>query len=342
MPFQNEEKQRVAYLCALTLLFSYAEMLLPRVVPFFRLGLANTVILLALNMRVAPFLLLTVIKAVAASLMAGTLFSPFLLISLAQSSASGIVMYALFYANRQCKGKLLSVYGISAAGSALSAIVQIALSSLYLGSGTQALLGPMLLFNTTSGILTAFLSTSLCIPQKTPLLLQESEKPAADGKDWEAAPRTRASRPHKTIVAALAVLLFAAAVFFIKPIPALCAALFLSLLAQKIIGRRIMFLPHLSLWLFVIISSLLVPGGKVLFSVWNFSITQDALLAGIQKALRLSCVSALSQCAAGLKPSEQSLVGSALGYYRGLSRVFCATSGTVLKKTRAALSATEL
>ena len=66
MQFHN--KKRIAYLSALTLLFSYAELLLPRIIPFFRLGLGNVAILMAFEMPFPAFLLLSVIKAVAASL----------------------------------------------------------------------------------------------------------------------------------------------------------------------------------------------------------------------------------------------------------------------------------
>ena len=84
----QNNKERIAYLGALTLLFSYAEMLLPRFVPFFRLGLGNIAILLAFELSFPSFLILTVIKAVTSCLMSGTLLSPFFIISLAQSAAS--------------------------------------------------------------------------------------------------------------------------------------------------------------------------------------------------------------------------------------------------------------
>ena len=89
---RSQTKNQVAYLSALMLLFSYIEMILPRTVPFFRLGLGNIAVLMAFNLPLAPFLLLSLIKATAASLMAGTLFSPFYLVSLAQSFSSAVVM----------------------------------------------------------------------------------------------------------------------------------------------------------------------------------------------------------------------------------------------------------
>ena len=66
---ENKIKQKLAYLTALTLLFSYAEMILPRFLPFFRLGLSNAVILLSLEIEAGPFILLAFLKAIASSLM---------------------------------------------------------------------------------------------------------------------------------------------------------------------------------------------------------------------------------------------------------------------------------
>ena len=110
---RSRNKNLLAYLCALTLLFSYVEMILPRVFPFFRLGLANAVILLALDLRFDSFLILAVLKALAASLMGGTLFSPFFLISLVQSVTSALVMKILY---KLISKKIISIYGISVVG----------------------------------------------------------------------------------------------------------------------------------------------------------------------------------------------------------------------------------
>ena len=110
MEFQNSfRRQKLAYLTALTLLFSYTEMILPRFIPFFRLGLANVVILLCLEIDLSSFILLTLLKAFAASLMGGTLFSPFFIISLLQSLASSLVMRLLF---NTASGFLTAVFAL--------------------------------------------------------------------------------------------------------------------------------------------------------------------------------------------------------------------------------------
>ena len=330
---QSQNKKLLAYLCALTLLFSYVEMILPRVVPFFRLGLANTVILLALDLDFSSFIILAILKATAASLMGGTLFSPFFLISLVQSIVSALVMKFLY---KLISKKALSLYGISVAGSAVSAVIQIVLAGLYTGEGTFALLGPMLIFNTASGIVTAFFSEkfgmkeSICYlknnPESVSGLLQMSE--------------SNEDRVLKTSQIILALVLIAASVsiFFIKNLIALGCAFIVSLAAQKASKRKIYILPHLSLWLFVFISAVFVPNGKVLFSVWNISVTQGALLIAARKALTLSTVSALSQCAVNLKPGKKSLLGLSLEYYKIMSNRFRDADGSVIKKISYALN----
>ena len=254
MQFHN--KKRIAYLSALTLLFSYAELLLPRIIPFFRLGLGNVAILMAFEMPFPAFLLLSVIKAVAASLTGGTLFSPFFIISLAQSVSSACLMYVLFKLNKVCRGKLMSIYGVSLAGSALSAFVQISLCTLYLGQGTFSLLGPMFLFNAVSGLITAFIAevmkagwagettgaeaTSEAAPESTPAM-QNAPQSAPANK----APRKKSAALQITLAGAIIVA--GAGIFFIDSIPVLCGALVLSFVFQIISGRRIFIIPNISL-----------------------------------------------------------------------------------------------
>ena len=317
----------MAYLASLTLLFSYIEMILPRTVPFFRLGLGNTAILLAFDLPFVPFLLLSIIKALASSLMAGTLISPFFVISLVQSVSSGVFMYFLSIINRKFHGKIFSVYGISVFGSEISALVQILLCTLYLGSGTFALLGPMLLFNMASGIITAFFSTKISVKELsiTPPQLSENYEDSNH-------------RKIPQIFFALIIFFAAAGVFFIKNIPVLAGTLVLSLITQRLCKRRILILPHISLWVFIMISTVLVPEGKILYKLWNISITEGALLTGIQKSLRLSAVSALSQCAIILRPPKDSILALTLLYYKHLSDKFRTADGNIFKKIKASIT----
>ena len=324
MQFQN--KNKIAYLGALTLLFSYAEMLLPRFTPFFRIGLGNIAILLAFDLNPLSFMLLTLIKAFASSLMAGTLFSPFFLISLGQSFFSGMMMYLLARLNRKCKNNLFGLYGISILGSAVSALIQIFLSILYLGKGTYSLLGPMLLFSLFSGIITAFFSLILHIPEQAPNLIRKEN----------------VEKKQPVLLLALLILSASAAIFMIKNLIILSLALILALILQLISGRKIYIFPHISLWIFVVISTLFIPNGEVLIKIGTFSITKGSLIMGITKALKLSIVSALSQCAASLKPRGDRPLALVLAYFTALSNLFRSSQGTFIQKLKTTLQAQNL
>lgn len=324
MQFQN--KNKIAYLGALTLLFSYAEMLLPRFTPFFRIGLGNIAILLAFELNPLSFMLLTLIKAFASSLMAGTLFSPFFLISLGQSFFSGMMMYLLARLNRKCKNNLSSLYGISIFGSAVSALIQIFLSTLYLGKGTYSLLGPMLLFSLFSGIITAFFSLILHIPEQAPNLIRKES----------------VEKKQPVLLLALLILTASAAIFMIKNLIILSLALILALILQLISGRKIYIFPHISLWIFVVISTLFIPNGEVLIKIGTFSITKGSLIIGITKALKLSIVSALSQCAASLKPRGDRPLALVLAYFTALSNLFRSSQGNFIQKLKTTLHAQNL
>lgn len=321
----------LAYLCALTLLFSYAEMILPRIVPFFRLGFANTVILTALDIDFGSFIVLSVLKAVAASLMGGTLFSPFFLISLAQSLLSALVMRLLY---KLISKKLLGLYGISIAGSAASALVQIGLASFYIGKGTFSLLGPMLIFNTISGALTAFLCEKLQIKEN----LDFTKIPETEAATQSPQSPQNRTTPALQIILAILLLGLSASIFFIKNLIVLGCAFVLSLIAQKFCKRKIFFIPHLSLWLFIFISMIFVPNGEVLFKFWIISITKGSLSLALQKALILSTVCALSQCAVCLKPGQNTLIGLSFEYYRLMINRFTEKDDSIINKIIYALN----
>lgn len=339
-----KERNRIAYLISLTLLFSYAELLIPRFVPFFRLGLSNIVVLSALNLTFPSFFMLTIFKATATSLMAGTLFSPFVVISLFQSIFSGFFMFAVFRMNNHFKKKLFSLYGISVLGSSVSAAVQISLSALYLGRGTFLILGPMLIFNAASGILTAFLTRFLEIPDKAPILVGGSLPLGRTSLRPTPSAGSNAARNARffNILKISAVISLSISVFFINSIPVLAVFLALSILLQFLSGRKIMIFPHICLWIFVIISTLFVPSGKVFFQIGDFSVTQGALFNGTAKAIRLSAASAFSQCAANLEVPKETLLGLTLSYYRALFNILKTAPGNIVHRLKTTLRATEL
>ena len=142
---------KITFLIALSLFFSYIETVLPKFTPFFKLGLPNTIVLSALNFNFPSFFLLICAKTFISSLFGGTLLSPFFLISICQSFISSFVMFFLNKLNLLMQKRLFSIYGISICGASISSFIQILLCSVYLGKGTFVILGPMLIFAIFSG-----------------------------------------------------------------------------------------------------------------------------------------------------------------------------------------------
>ncbi len=294
-------KNKLVRLAQKSVRYSWLESALPRIFPFFKLGLSNSVILCALNFSPKPFFKLTFLKTLTANLIGGTLFSPFFLISLIQSFFSASLMYFI----AKLPQKLISIYGISIFGAAASSIIQIFLYRFYLGAGTETFLAPMLIFSIFSGCATAFLANKI---QKE----EESDTENQAGKNTKVSFDeifndnlnedfylffTNFSFTKKRIIFILGFCLLAAFIFATDNFPFLLTTLFIALAIQIKKGQKIKVLPYIFLWIFVVISALLTPQGKILFKFMGFSFTQDALINGIIKALKLSASSALSHVA---------------------------------------------
>lgn len=341
------EKNKIAWLGSLTLLFSYAELFIPKILPFFRLGLANIPVLAGLSLSPLSFMGLIFIKSFCTCMMSGTLFSPFFIISLLQSIGSGAAMYVLYNLNEMIKigsksKKLFSLYGISVLGSAVSALIQIACCYIYIGEGTVSLLGPMLLFSIFSGILTAFLLIIFEIPETAPALALE-EKSETKGTESKKKKMKRTGQIVVTAVKILSLLIGAIIIFTLDSWKILLPVMIFCLILQRVSGRKVMFLPYMMLWIFIIFSSLLVPQGKVLWSFWKIRITYGALMEGIIKAMILTSVSALSQCLAGLKFAQKnSFFTLVFLYYQRLQVAYKNGEGRVFEKLKSALSTRQL
>ncbi len=342
MSLQN--KNCIAYLTSLSLLFSYAEFFLPRFA-FFKLGLSNIVILSSLNLNFSSFMILCVLKSLSSSFLSGTLFSPFFLISLGQSIFSGLLMFGLNLIFKKCK--FISIYGISVLGSAFSALVQIFLASLYLGFGTFRFLGYLLLFSIFAGIFTAYFCIKLnlqsYVESKKNLSLPEdflqndfelNLKSESNSKSEKSAKSKNKTSKTKSIILILLILIFSVAIFMIQNIYILIACFVISLVLQIIFGRKVLILPHIFTWIFVIISCVLIPSGKNLFMIFKFPVTQGSLLLGIKKSLQLSSTMALSQCATKIDFEDKSLLGLTFFYFKNFCETFKNEKGNVWKKLK--------
>ncbi len=150
----------IAFLAALCLFLSGIEYAIPKPLPFMRLGLANLPIILSLGiLRRRESLLLAALKILGQALISGTLFSYVVLFSTAGTFASLLVMMGLFIifcekpAQKE-KTPLLSLLGITVAGSLANNLAQLLLARFFLfGEGTRYIAPLLLTVGMISGLI---------------------------------------------------------------------------------------------------------------------------------------------------------------------------------------------
>jgi heptaprenyl diphosphate synthase len=147
----SERKDLIAFLAALCLFLSTLEYVIPKPLPFIRIGLANLPILFAVRLLpVKELLLLVLLKVLGQGLIHGTLFSYVFLFSLTGSYAGGLIMLS---ASRLFRARI-SLVGTSMSGALASNLAQIFLAVLLLFGRTGWLIAPPMLI---VGLISSFL-----------------------------------------------------------------------------------------------------------------------------------------------------------------------------------------
>ena len=144
----------VALSAALCLFLSAIEFIIPKPLPFLRLGLANLPILVMLDiLPPGSILLLVLLKILGQSLIQGTFLSFAFLLSLGGSLTSGLIMLAA----RAVLGQRISLVGVSILGALASNGVQIILARLLVfGPLAWVIAPPFLLMGLISATLLGF------------------------------------------------------------------------------------------------------------------------------------------------------------------------------------------
>jgi len=144
-------KKNIAMLGAFCLFLSAVEYMLPRPLPFIRIGLANLPLMIALDILPFPsFLILVCIKIFGQALITGTLFSYIFLFSLAGTFTSAMLMFAL----RRIFGNRITFIGIGTAGAMVSNVSQLAFAWLFIfRQSVRYIAPPFLAVGLVTGIL---------------------------------------------------------------------------------------------------------------------------------------------------------------------------------------------
>ena len=134
----------IAFFASLCLFLSAVEYVIPKPLPFMRLGLANMPILLGLYIFNRKELsLLVLFKVLGQGFITGTLFSYIFLFSAAGSFASACAMLILHRAGKQHIGPV----GISLGGALANTAAQIVLSHFMLFGDAVRYIAPVLLIS---------------------------------------------------------------------------------------------------------------------------------------------------------------------------------------------------
>ena len=141
----------VALLGGVCMFLSAVEYMIPKPIPFLRVGIANLPILVGLDLLPVPLLLLLVVlKVIGQGLVGGTLFSYVFLFSAAGSFASALSMLA----SRRILGTRVSLVGIGVIGALFGNTAQVLLARvLIFGEGAWLIAPPFLAVGTVTAVL---------------------------------------------------------------------------------------------------------------------------------------------------------------------------------------------
>lgn len=258
-----------------------------------RLGLANLPVMLAVEILSFPaFILLLVIKIAGQAVISGTLFSYVLLFSSAGTIASGLAMYSL----KKLKSKnIISFLGISTAGAFFSNSVQIVLAYFFVfGQGIVYITPPMLII----GLMTSFFLGMFANKFAKDSLWYKNifnkksvhDYSFAENKKYTLTKNFKSDADTKKLniyFRYFAGFFLTAALLFVN-LPQTQAVIFgaaLILCTAEKVNIKFGFL--IFTFICIVIFNLYPPHGKILYKLSIFTITDGALLKGIQKAVVL-------------------------------------------------------
>jgi heptaprenyl diphosphate synthase len=343
-----------ALLAAFCFFLSAIEYMLPKPLPFMRLGIANLPILLAVDfLPFKWFLVLAAAKVVGMSIVSGTLFSYVALFSLAGTMVAALVMRGVRWAGRQA----VSLVGVSIAGAVTSNAIQMLIARYVIFGEVAWLIAPIfLLTGLITGTLMGFFAeyfvehshwyacaTDTSVePQAEDEIATEqgsgaipteagtetiSEQSSAQHRARRRALKNRIQTVRRQHYEALVEPWMAAVVgvgvaivfllqqgLFVKTL-----FLFLFILWTWLAGKRFSLISTLIVMLGIVATNLLIPSGRVLLRFGPIVITEMALSEGLSKALTFEGLMYLSKAA--IMPGLQfpgkfgAIIAKAFQYY---------------------------
>lgn len=326
----SRSERTVAFISAVTLLCSTLEFLIPKPLPFLRLGLANLPLLIILDtIGFKSYLAILLLKVIGQGMVSGTLFSYLILVSLAGTLASGLAMYGA----KRLLGRHVSLVGISLIGAFASNLSQITVAAAIVYGRSIWIAAPLMLaLGMATSLILGILAERYRLKSTfVPLLGDPSFTPAHLRAEERSAQRT----------ATIALMVTIAAIIAADGLPALLAIMLLLYAMQASCRRKIRLTPPLALLFSLAVLSLAEPNGRVLLSFGRLAFTETALHNALSKALRLIALLSASQALVGTNVRLKGRIGSiltlTLAYFARLTHAFRNTSGSIVNRIDQAL-----
>lgn len=285
LSLEDEKNKALPLFAGLCFFLSLIDVLTPKPVPFFRLGLANLALMLAMDvLSVRSFFLLLLVKVAGQAILSGTIFSYVVLLSFVGTLSSGVVM---FLVNFLRKKRFISFIGLSMLGALASNISQLLLARFVVfGEGAWLILPPLLLVSLISSFILGIFANSFYISSiwYESLLTGEIELKSYEKNLYNI--KRKKTEIHRIVIGfvLIALLLFV-------DLPEIKALIFgagmVLCIAEKI---RLNIASLLFTSFFIIVLNLFPPYGYVIFQykifgIFPIMITREALLQGVVKAL---------------------------------------------------------
>ncbi len=289
---------------------STVELMIPKPLPFFRMGLANLPILIGTSVFSFPtFFLLLLIKILGQALISGTIFSYITVFSAAGTICSGLVMYAM----KGISKKAVSFIGISAAGAFVSNTVQIFLAIFMIfGRSALYMFTPMLVLGMISSILLGvfankFTSESIWFSQIIDGSFELTTKFKNENK--------RIDKKKNALRLGSGILLFLL-LFFINLLTVRALILGVALILCLADRQKVNFLNLVIMFFAIILFNLYPPSGKIILEAGSLAITNEALLRGIEKAVILQSMIYISKWIIKVQFNLKGKIGDSLAAAR--------------------------
>ncbi len=254
--YSSHDENLIPFLAALCIFLSAVEYVIPKPLPFMRLGLANLPIILSLFLLPSKqYFFLVLVKILGQAILSGTLFSYIFLFSAGGTFASGFAMFIVY----RILNRYVSCAGLSLFGSLANNSVQFLLARFILFGEGAFYIAPLLFISgAVTGLLLGFTALYFSKSSRWFYLCKNKELPLPSDLPSQ---NEANSGP--------------------------------SAIGGK--KRKVKILPSLLIFVSIVFFSLLQPQGKVLFSIFSFDITSAALLSGVQKAFLLTLMVVISR-----------------------------------------------